>query len=147
MSDPWVIRAYDPVTDENGVVYLWLKSFAHSSFGRVRGAHVDGSDGERAYWAAHKEIVLRLLSHAETKVLCDPEDPLVIWAFACAKGDVVHYAVVKRKFREFSGEMFRALLGDRFDRPCMYTHELSGTGLQVPSTWMLNPYAFMESAL
>lgn len=139
----WKIRPYDPTIDENGIVYLWLKSFAHSPFGRSQGAHIDGSDGERAYWAKHREIVNRLLVHADTQVLVDAEEPAVIWAFACTKGDVVHYAVVKRKFREFTAEMVRDLLGDRLDRPCMYTHDLAGTGFQIPSTWHHNPYAFL----
>ncbi len=145
MSDtPWIIRPYDPAIDTNGIVYIFLKSFAHSSFGRALGAHVDGSDAERAYWAQHKEVVLRLLEHADTRVLCDAEAPEVIWAFACTKEpNIVHYAVCKRRFRGQSGEFFQALLGDKFDKPCMYTHSTEGTGLQVPASWCYNPYAFM----
>ena len=129
MADSWAIRPYDASLDESGVVYLWLKSFAHSSFGRATGAHVDGSDAERAYWASHREVVLKLLNCADTFVLCDPDSPGVIWAFACTSApDVVHYAVVKRKFKEFSTDMFRALLGDCLDKACTFTHDLSGTG-------------------
>ncbi len=142
-ATPWIVRPYNPARDEDGVVYLWIKSFAHSGFGRAQGAHIDGSDAERAYWAQHRPVVMKLLEHADTQVLCDPEDDGVIWAFACAKGPVVHYAVVKRKFRDFAGDMFKALLGDRYDTPCMYTHDLAGTGFQVPQKWTLNPYAFL----
>ena len=148
MTDPWIIRSYNPDIDENGIVFLWLKSFAHSGFGRAQGAHVDGSDAERAYWATHKEIVLRLLAHAETRVLCDAEEPAVIWAFACVKPgtpDVYHYAVVKRRFRDESEAMFRALLGGMLDKPALYTHDPAGTGLQVPRSWVHNPYAFLGS--
>ncbi len=144
MAEPWIIRQYDPNIDEAGAVFLWLKSFAHSPFGRAQGAHLDGSEAERAYWASHKEVVLRLLARAETRVLCDAEAPGVIWAFACTSGpSVVHYAVCKRRFRESSGEFFAALLGDKMEKPCMYTHDFSGTGFQVPRSWMHNPYAFL----
>ncbi len=141
---PWIIRPYDPALDENGVVYLWLKSFAHSGFGRAQGAHVDGSDAERAYWSTHREVVLRLLKHADTRVLVDAESPGVIWAFACTKApNIFHYAVVKRRFREESAAMFRALLGDMLDKPVLYTHDTAGTGLHLPSSWTHNPYAFV----
>ncbi len=141
MSDLWRIRSYDEAIDINGVLYLYLKSFAHSSFGRARGAQVDGSDGERTYWAYHRKVFEHLLKSAETRVLCDPEEPSVIWAVATTSGeDVVHYCVVKRKFKEFAADMFRALLGDRLDRPCTYTHCLQGTGVLVPASWCLNPY-------
>ncbi len=145
-TDPWIVRPYNAALDENGVVFLWLKSFAHSSWGRTQGAHVDGSDAERAYWASHREVVLRLLAHAETKVLCDPQAPEVIWAFSCAMApNVFHYAVVKRRFRGESAEMFKALIGDLLDKPCLYTHDPAGTGLQIPGSWSYNPYAFLGS--
>ncbi len=140
-TDPWEIRPYDEALDLNGILYIWLKSFAHSAFGRAQGAHLDGSDAERAYWAEHKGVVLRLLEHADTQVLCDPAAREVIWAFACTKGPVVHYAVVKRRFRDQAQEFFRALLGDKLDKAAMYTHDFAGTGLQVPRTWVHNPYA------
>ncbi len=140
-TDPWVIRPYDAALDENGVVFLFLKSFAHSPWGRAQGAHVDGSDAERAYWAQHREVVLKLLERADTKVLCDPQAPEVIWAFACTEGkDVYHYSVVKRRFRGESAEMFKALLGGLLDKPCRYTHDPAGTGFCVPSTWTYDPY-------
>ncbi len=140
-TDPWIIRPYDASRDENGVVFLWLKSFAHSAFGRALGAHIDGSDDERAYWAQHKEVVLRLLEHADTRVLCDRDAPDVIWAFATTQEpNVYHYSVVKRRFRGQSEEFFRALLGGFLDKPCLYTHDPAGTGLQVPRSWTYNPY-------
>lgn len=143
MTESWTIRKYDSDIDIDGILYLYLKSFAHSSYGRSRGAHVDGSDAERKYWAEHREVVLKLLANSDTVIICDPESPTVIWAFACVRGDVLHYIVVKRKFREFAQEMFAALLGDRLDRAIMYTHCLQGTGLTPPKGWTLNPYAVL----
>ncbi len=147
MSELWTIRPYDAQLDEGGVVFLWLKSYAHSPFGRARGAHVDGSDAERAYWKEHREIVMRLLSKAETRILCDRDSPGVIWAFACVEPpSVFHYAVTKRKFKEFTDEMFRALLGSMVDGPAVYTHDPSGTGLRTPSRWTYNPSAVMGAS-
>lgn len=136
----WLIRPYDAETDEAGVLYLWLKSFAHSPFGKGRGAHIDASEEERTYWAEHRLVVLSLLGSADTQVLCDPEAPGVIWAFACTKDNVVHYAVVKRHFKEHALEMFAALFGDRMEKHCHLTHDMLGTGFRVPMTWRLNQY-------
>ncbi len=143
MDEPWLIRPYDPDLDEAGVMYLVLKSFAHSSFGRARGAHVDGSDAERTYWQEHRGVVLRLLRDSDTTLLCDAEQSTVIWALLIARGDVVHYCMVKRRFKEAAKDIYAALLGDRLDRPCTYTHCLQGTGLKVPASWRLNPYAVL----
>lgn len=160
MSD-WVKRPYDRATDEDGVVFLWLKSYAHTRENVARGANRDGSESERRYWREHAPIVECLLHSgvASTEVLCDParvrassEGPPVIMAFACTTGDVVHYVSVKRAYaREgFGPEMVSDLLGDRLERACSYSHELvemravrdrrSGVervpcGLHVPTTW------------
>lgn len=141
MADEWQIRPYEP-RDLDGLVYLWMKSFAHSSFGRARGAHIDGSEGEVAYWKAHRDLVVRLLEGSDTRVMCDPVAPEVIWAFVCAKGDVVHYGVVKRRMGKAYGAdaMFQALLAERLERPCEYTHDLQGTGIPVVASWKFNPY-------
>lgn len=140
----WLIRPYDPETDESGVVYLWLKSFAHSPFGKGRGAHIDGSDAERTYWAEHRLVVLALLASADTAILCDPEAPGVIWAFATTKGTTVHYAVVKRRFKEQAGDMFSDLFGDLVDAPAFLTHDMAGTGFRVPTVWKNDAYRVLH---
>ncbi len=146
-ADPWLIRPYDPDLDEAGVVYLWLKAFAHSSYGRARGAHVDGSDQERAYWAEHRDVVLRLLKTCPTTILCDAEQPTVIWAFACRVGSVYHYGVIKRRFKEAAKDIYAALIGDLLDPaggPVVHSHCMQGSGLPTPSHWRLNPYAVLS---
>jgi hypothetical protein len=145
----WSTRLAGP-QDEDGLVYLWLKSFAHSRFGKSRGAQIDASPAEQAYWREHREIVMRLLRTAETRLLIDPEDPGVFWAFACCSGDVVHYVLAKRRFHRegISAAMFRDLLGERLKKAASYTHELvefkraevARAGLVVPSTWVFDPY-------
>lgn len=131
MTD-WIKRAFVP-EDEDAVVYLWLKSYAHSAYGKSRGAHIDATPEERAYWGDHAPVVEWLLHNATVEVLCQPERsthepgrPAVIWAFACTSGDTVHYACVKRSAVKagFASEMVRDLLGDRLDRCVGYTHEI-----------------------
>lgn len=160
----WTRRAYDPRTDEDAIVYLWLKSFAHARENVQRGAHRDASIAEHTYWHEHVLVVERLLDVAETVVLCDPErctvtaaGPAVLMAFACFTDDVVHYVSVKRRYaREgFGPEMVADLLGERLERPCLYTHELTEMrpgvdlkgqmraqcGVAVPPSWRAaDPY-------
>lgn len=143
MSD-WTIRPYDPTRDEKIVTYLWLKSFAHSPLGRSQGASIDGSPAEISYLQRHREVVKHCLEKGTTQVVVDPEVTDVVWAFACCQGDIVHYAVVKRRFRESAAEMFQDLFGDLTGRLCSYTHDFSGTGFKVPKSWVCNPYAILE---
>lgn len=150
----WTIR---PATtgDEGGLLYLWLRSFAHSRYGRKRGAHEEKSQAARDYWEERRPTVLRLLREETTQIICDPECQEIIWAFACtspagtlAKEDAVHYICAKRKFHAegFANEMFRALLGNRLEKPCRWTHELvefkklQGSGLSIPESWFEDIY-------
>jgi len=138
----WVKRAYDPRTDEDGVVYLWLKSYAHTERNIARGAHKDHSIAENAYWREHAPIVESILRRATTTVLCDPDrvhaseaGPPVFWAFACTEGSVVHYVSVKRRYaREgFGPEMLEDLLGPMLKQACTTSHELVEMGSEIPA--------------
>ena len=139
MSD-WVKRAYNPETDENAVVYLWLKSYARAHVNAAKGAHVTRSPAELAYWRRHAPIVECLLRVGKTDVLCDPErvnGVPVIYAFACSSPDAVHYAVVKRDYEAagLAGDMFADLFGSSLKNPMGYTHDLVGMKGHVPSSW------------
>lgn len=137
MAD-WLKRPYEP-KDESGVLYLWLKSYAYSRYGRARGAEREHTEGERNYWREHAPMVEYLLKRTETTLAVDPEEPGVIWGFACTSGDTVHYMVVKRSVlrlmgSDFAGEMMRDLLDGRMERACGTTHELpwKDCGLTMP---------------
>lgn len=150
--DLWVRRPYTP-SDEDGIVYLWLKSFERSqwvrrfAFTRFNVANDADIPAEviRAYWSEHREVVMWLLQHADIEILCDRDNPEVIWAFACTSGDTVHYILAKRRFHQagVSAALFRELLGSRLDRPCSFTHELvefrrqelRDAKLRVPESW------------
>lgn len=143
--------------DESAIVYLWLKSYAHSAYGKSRGAQFDAALTERAYWREHAPVVEWLLDNADVEVLCDPEhaehregDPAVIWAFACTSGDTVHYVCVKRSAVQagFAAEMVRDLLGDRLDRAVGCTHEIPDLRRGVygqPPRWYPDTLFFARS--
>lgn len=151
----WLKRPYEP-SDQAGVLYVWLKSFAHSRYGRVRGAEMTHTPAETRYWAEQAPVVEWLLANATTEVACDPERPEIIWAFACTSAPkTVHYFAVKRSVIEevdavFAADMLRDLLGAALGETRGMTHELPWreSGLPMPtrpdgkalwyldSTWM-----------
>lgn len=165
MVSDWVKRRSVP-EDEDALVYLWLKSFAHARHNTARGAHFERSDDELDFWDSHAPIVEWLLRSkgTETWVLCQPGrdvhaegKPAVIYGFSCVgPGDVVHAHVIKRKYAEFASDMSRSLLGDRLERAQVMSHELpemrerrdptNGTrlvprcGVSVPPRWVYDPY-------
>jgi hypothetical protein len=130
-AQDWAKRAYAP-SDEDACVYLWLKSYAHSSYGKARGAHRQFTDAERAYWAEQAPIVESLIRHATVEIICDPDEPNVIWAFVAfspakeKRDDVVHMIVVKRSVVKagFAAEIVGDLLGSLASKPCAMTHEI-----------------------
>lgn len=151
VSAEWVKRPFVP-EDENGLIYLWEKSYAHSSYGKARGAHRDGTADERAYWNDQAPTVEWLLANADVTVICDPERaqyepglPAIIWAFACTSGDTVHYVCVKRAAARagLGADIVRDMLGGRLDKPCGYTHELvemrsAACGVRLPRDWYVD---------
>jgi hypothetical protein len=160
VSAEWTKRAYVP-EDEDALVYLWCNSYLRSAEGIARGCYTPfrradeqrGDEKQRAnirgMWAEQAPLVEQLLRSTTVEVVCDPErayasddGPSVVWGFASTSGDVVHYVSVKRNVVKagLGPDIVRALLGDRLDRKCFYTHELvemvSGDcGVRLPSTW------------
>ena len=146
--------------DEDFIVYSMIKSFGRSQWGRRRA-------DEHAFFNAHRLIVLRMLKRATVRVLCDPQNANTILAWAMVEGhDLVHYVLAKKQFHTSgdSGEMMRALLADRWDRECRYSHELvelrravnagalesfgkrstDGKQLLYPESWWFDPYALED---
>lgn len=153
MSVPeWVKRPFIREEDEAGVLYLWLKSYARSAYGRARSANLTHSTFEREYWAEQAPLVEALLQCADIEVVCDPDrvraseaGPAVFWGFAATNGDTVHYVCVKRDAVRagIGADIARDLLGSRLERACGYTHELvemrpGGCGVTVPREWFVD---------
>lgn len=172
-----------PYTDDDGdfVVSSWLYSYARSAYGIAHGYHVtDSVEGlprrpESArwseYWARHRPIVLALIAESDVVIACDAGEPDKIWGWACTSADVVHYALVKRSIHRgsaaldergawhvttgLSGDIYRALLGDRLTRACGYTHELvdmrrrelAVQGVRQPREWYADTTWLARSAL
>lgn len=152
---PYKLRPYTE-DDEDFAVYSWLKSYAHSRYGIERGANVDASPEELAYWAEHRPIVMHLLATCHTVCAVDASDPSVMWGWACTSGDTVHYVVVKRKFHQagLSGDIYRDLLGTRLSKACAMTHELvdfkraelRAAGIMLPKAWYFDTTYFGRKA-
>lgn len=141
-----------PYTDDDRdfVVSSWLFSYARSAYGMARGAHVPSAvpgyskRPDRAawdgFWADEEPIVRELVARHDVAIACDPAAPEVIWGWACTSGDTVHYVLAKRSVHAasakearpgvwevttgLSGDMYRALLGERLTKACGFTHEL-----------------------
>lgn len=139
--------------DENGLVYLWLKSYAQSRYGRAIGANVSGSNEERAYWRDEQPRVMWHLAHDDVRIACDSQDEDIIYGMACmTESHTLHSFVVKYRFIKegFGLEFIPLLLGDAVNEPLGYTTELpdlervlrfsgmtgkSGAPLRMPPSW------------
>jgi len=147
MVEAMTVRPYDRETDENAVVYMWLKSYAQSQYGRDRKADKANTPGELAYWVTHRDVVLRLLEEHGARVVCDPDDTTTIWGWACVDPVelAVHYVSIKRQAAKlgFVPEIWEALVGDLVGEPCVVTHELvemksdpwRKAGITMPAQW------------
>lgn len=167
MTD-FALRPYT-AEDEDFVVSSWIYSYARSQYGVVNGAHIPQAvpgytkrpkeEDWGAFWVEQQPIVTGLVARADVQVACDAEAPGVIWGWACTTGDVVHYVLAKRSVHRasadrdergvwrvttgISGDIYRALLGDRLRRTCGYTHELVDMrraelrtqGIAMPRNW------------
>lgn len=124
MSD-WLKRPYDPATDEDGVVYTWLRSYARSRYGMSLGAHRPNTDEAREFWDEHRPLVLDLIARSTITIACDPGAPAVIWGWVAIEGPWLHYVFVKRNVvRAGIGvDIVRDLLGELVKKPMAYTLE------------------------
>jgi hypothetical protein len=166
----FALRKYT-TDDEDFVVSSWIFSYARSAYGLACGAHVPQAlpgytkrPTEKdwgAFWCEQQPIVCDLLARADVQIACDPGEPSVIWGWACTSGDTVHFVLAKRSVHResaketrpgsgvfevttgISGDIYRALLGDRLKRACGFTHELVDfrrkelrvQNMLMPRTW------------
>jgi GNAT superfamily N-acetyltransferase len=90
-------------TDEAHVMATWINGFKHKG-------HAHGVDAD-TYFRGQRSVVEKLLATAAVAVACDPDDHDVIWGWACASDDVLHWIAVKPPFRRagVAVELLRAL--------------------------------------
>lgn len=122
--------------DEDCIVSMWLKGFAHAREVKETGlenAATDGHPDEIRFWKIHQPILMGLLPQSTITVACDPEradylpgKPAIIWAWSCTSGDTIHWVAVKRNAAKagLGEELVHALLGDRLDREQRTTFEM-----------------------
>lgn len=137
----WHRRPYvpGPDGDEDGVVFLWLKSFA-----RMRSACEPTEP--RAIWERQRPIVMFLLARSRVEVLCDPESPETIWAFAATNPGVVHYACIKRLWADMRDAMLADLLRDHLGQPAKLTHACPDLMALSEQAWVDDPYCITRMA-
>jgi len=138
----WLRRPYDQSTDEDGVVFLFLKSYAKAR------ARVEPAE-PRDIWERHHSVVMFLLARARVEVLCDPVSPEVIWAFAATGPGVVHYAVIKRPWRDMRVQMLADLLREHIGVTSRVTHacpDLAALDGGMTKDWVGDPYLLTRMA-
>lgn len=112
------------------VTNSWLRNYRKSW-------HVKGVDNE-TYYDRHHRILEVILPRASTVVACHPQDPDVIFGWACAEfineSFVLHFVYVKNNFKTHfrNGEpegfgigtkLVEALLTNEEPERVIYTHE------------------------
>lgn len=167
-APPWLLRPYDPSTDEDGLMYLLGVGYTRTRAGERAGAsHAGGSrtaaervsgakrdpaalDRQKAFVDAHRFVWLWLLANAEVTLAVDSEKPATqIWGWLATSGDVIHAVGCKRSLiaEKLSTDVARDLLGDRLRKhqvcslelPQMRTRGSEAIGLDRPSSWSLDP--------
>jgi GNAT superfamily N-acetyltransferase len=123
--------------DESFILSSWINS--------ARGHGIAYGVGPQAYHAGHRRVAERLLAANGAIVACAPEDPDVIYAWACVdeRTNVLHFIYVKRDLRRAG--LARRLL----DEAGLGDGELS-TSHWTPSlrflrrTVVYNPYCLLS---
>lgn len=163
MSDaPWLTRSYEPERtgdgwdDEGALSYLLGVAYARSRAGQRAGASRAGYRTEtpdphavakqKAFLEAHKPVWAWLLANADVQLVCDPEQPWILWAWLITSGgDVVHAVGCKRSLIEagIAEDVVRDLLGGRLRKhqvctlelPQMRTRGPDAMGVDRPKEW------------
>lgn len=136
---PKLELTWRPMRDEdrNYVVSSWLLSCAESSEFR--------SLGRRVYFELYAPVVERLIVRSTIAIASDPgmaADTVLGW-MAVEGEDVLHYVLVKPRFRRFG--IARWMTKDLAALPAIYTHRptLAGSRLVGPS-WTYDPMRRFE---
>ena len=139
----------DDASDREFVGYHWACSYAKSWL--AQHTRVDRSDAardteRRRFVEQERPRIEWHLSRLQDTVtlLVDREHADIIYGFACATGDVVHYAMVKRDVarleHNLNRKLFKMMLGDRLTRPCAYTSQLVDMEMAqvLPRYWYID---------
>ncbi|WP_394825041.1 hypothetical protein [Pendulispora albinea] len=137
----WTLRDATPA-DHDGLVFLWLESFARSKFSQ-RAAIETMREHKARIWTELHGVVRWLLERERVLVLCDPQNAGIIWAFACSGAGRLHYVMVKDRFVDWREEMLLALLGAMPLDGVAYSFQ-SADYIEVfgamPSGWRFDPH-------
>jgi hypothetical protein len=103
-------------SDQGLIFSSWLKSYRKS-------ASTLGLTNE-IYFDGQREIIRRLLSKAQVRLLVSRDDPSHIYGWACmdltGNLPVLHYVYIKHTYRKLG--LTRLLLSDLMESPVIYSH-------------------------
>jgi GNAT superfamily N-acetyltransferase len=121
--------------DRNYVLSSWLRSYADSSEFRHLARGV--------YFALYEPVVKQLLKRSTVAVAYTADLPDSILGWLAVEGDIVHYALVKPRWRKLG--IGRWMTQDLKDMPAVYTHAptLAGSRL-VGDAWTYQPMRRFE---
>lgn len=140
----WIKRPFDPSNkdDRDGICYMWIRSYAHSSYGMRRGANFKNTPEARSFWEEHVAFIEQLMNRSAITIACDPDFPRSIYGWIALEGDALHYLFITRDSVKagIGLEIARDLLDGRLERPTMYTMEQAELrrlrGIRIPHNWV-----------
>ena len=140
-----VIRKYR--SDDYGFVSTtWLKSYQGNVLAKEK-AKIDPDTFKRDTL----KLIDKLLIKCPPRVLADPNDDNVVWAWACVDEDkkILHYLCASINFHraELSKGLFDTLVADLLPARLPHTFNLYRewrfTGLALPEGWYYDPYVLI----
>lgn len=129
MSTPPVPMTVRAMREEDRAFVLdsWVRSY----IGKTDG---DGYDDRGELRRDYTPVVRDLLSRCTVLVACLEDEPSAIVGWLAVEGDVLHYALVKPRWRKLG--IARWLLADYAPLRVVYTHRTSDADkCPVPPTW------------
>ncbi len=95
MKEQLEIVVRDAVQEDLPLIYnSWLKQYRESSFT----VGITNS----VYYSQHRRLIDGLITSAQLKVACDPQDPTKIYSWACGElyeVPVIHFVYTKKQHR------------------------------------------------
>lgn len=140
-STPSIDSSHDPAfyqirlgcpADHAFVVDSWLQSDKSSDRAQTAG---------RVYFREQKKLIRLQLARPDSTLriahVSEDEDAILGWALVQLPF-VVQYVYVKKTARKLG--IARALLADLLDRDVEYAYRPIFETIQIPSSWIFNPY-------
>lgn len=131
--------------DRNYVLSSWLLSYSEAAEFRGLGRDVYTRGRAHAvYCGLYQPIIKQLVERSTVAVAYDPELPDTIIGWMAVEGDdVLHYVMVKPRFRKFG--VAHWMTRDLAAMPAVYTHVPSPAAIRlIGDAWTYDPMRRFE---